>query len=114
MVVIQCCLPVSGNVSFLETLLLGVLSNSRHTTGDVAHSLAAAITDTQRSHDEGRPNKRRRLSDGHDAIHQVQDPTVSSARAPAGYVILARLVLSFVSYLGMRDTFGSVLSFRFT
>ncbi|KAL1987630.1 hypothetical protein VTN96DRAFT_2871 [Rasamsonia emersonii] len=60
-------------------------------SGDVAESLAAAITQTSR--DEGRPNKRRKLSNGHESV--TPDPTVSSTRTPAGYVALGRLLLNF-------------------
>ncbi|KAL1965614.1 hypothetical protein VTN77DRAFT_5291 [Rasamsonia byssochlamydoides] len=57
-----------------------------------ADSLAAAITQGQRSRDEERPNKRRKISEGRDAVSE--DSTVSSSRTPAGYVTLGRLVLN--------------------
>lgn len=109
MVVAKCSLSVSGNASPLKPAPWRFANYAIHLAGDVAESLAAAITQTSR--DEGRPNKRRKLSNGHESV--TPDPTVSSTRTPAGYVALGRLLLNFVSLPNLCDISGSELNFRF-
>lgn len=103
MVVAKCSLSVSGIASSLQLAPWRFTNYAIHRAGDVAESLTAAITQSQTSRDEERPHKRRKLSNGHESV--TQDPAVSSARTPAGYVTLARLLLNFVSRPSPCDPF---------